>query len=260
MATFIIPIAPLIAVLVVLIRVGFLVAMIPIFGDRGLPVRVRAILVIALTAIMAPVAVPRFVVVPDSLFALGIGLIPEALIGFTFGLIGRLMFGSVQFAGQLAGREMGFAMANEIDPSSGVSITVIGQVQVMMGMLLFFCTGAYLVFFEALADSFRAIPPFGAKLDASLFDLMNHCASRMFYYGLKINFPLIGTIICVNTTFAMLAKAVPSLNIMMESFPVRILCGLAVMAISVPFAIVLVIEALGEMSQMVRQAGGLLAP
>jgi len=260
MTTFHIPIAPLLSAAVILTRVSFLLVFMPLFGESHTPGRVRVLLAVALTMILAPLRLVDLSAFPTTLPALIVGLAPEALIGLTLALVGRMIFGAVQFAGQLAGREMGFAMGNEIDPSSGIQITVVAQLQYAAAVVIFLASGAYSIFFQAIADSFRLIPPFGARATPSLFELVRAAAAYMFYLGLKLNFPIIGTMICVNVTFAMLAKAVPHLNIFIESFPVRILAGLFVLSVSMTFFASLVHQSFGEMDRQVAYALRALSP
>ncbi|MCX7014525.1 MAG: flagellar biosynthetic protein FliR [Candidatus Sumerlaeota bacterium] len=260
MTTLTLPLAPLLAAIVILVRVGFLVAFMPLFGESSTPAQVRVLLAVALTMILAPLGMVDAASIPFSVPALIVGLLPEALVGLTLAMIGRLLFGAIQFAGELAGREMGFAAANDLDPTSQTQVATVAQLQYALAVLIFFATGAHAIFFQALAESFRLIPPFGARAGGPLMQLMSDAAARMFYLALKLNFPVIGALICVNATFAMLAKAVPQLNILMESFPIRIMAGLVILSVCATLFAAMVSESFSDMGRQAFAAIHAMAP
>lgn len=258
--SFSLPIEPILAAVVVLIRVSFLIGFMPALGDGFSPVRVRIVFAIALTMLLAPLGLPAITALPRSLPALGLAMVPEALIGATLGLLGRMMFAAVQIAGSLAGHEMGFSMASEIDPMSNLPDAVIAQLQYALAMMIFFFTDAHALFLHALSESFRVIPPFGAHFSESVFSLIRAASVQMFYLGVKINFPVLATLLCVNVTFAMLAKAVPGLNVMIESFPIRIMAGLIVLTLTLSFLGVILRQSFGSLDAQLAQALKALAP
>ncbi len=255
-----IPIEPILCALVILVRVSFMVAFMPLFSDQMTPATLRAALAVGLTIALAPAGVVRIESLPPSIGALAFGLLPEAIVGLTLAMLGRILFAVVQFAGQMAGHEMGFAMASEIDPSTGLNIAVVGQMQYILAVMIFLVSGLDAVFFRALADSFALIPPFAARPSPPLLQLLNDSTSRIFYLGLKLNFPIVGVMLAVNVTIALMARAVTGLNVMMESFPARILAGLAVILLSLPYFAYLLREPFGEFAGQLSLAIRYLAP
>jgi flagellar biosynthetic protein FliR len=255
-----IPVEPLIEGLVLLMRVGFIVAFMPIFGETLTPRPVRALFAVSIVLLLAPLRPLAGFAMPQSLPALMLGLLPEALIGLSLGLIGRLFFAAVQLAGQMAGREMGFFMANEVDPTTSIRINILSHMQYALAVFLFLFTPAHAYFFEAIVDSLRLIPPFQAQLTGALPALITELSAYMFYLGVKINFPILGALICVNATFVMITKAAPGLNIMIESFPIRILAGFLVLTASVGFIAATINQSFGHMTQQMAQAVRLMTP
>ena len=255
-----IPLAPLLGAAAIMIRVMFLLAFMPIIGDSFAPARIRVVFAVALTLLLVPIWGGTVRVFPSSIPGLAVAMLPEALIGAALGLLGRIMFAAVQFAGQLAGHEMGFSTANEIDPMSGIPDVVVGQMQYILAIAIFFFTAAHASFFNALSESFRLIPAFSANASESLLGLIRQASAQMFYLGVKINFPVLATLICVNVTFAMLAKAVPGLNVMIESFPVRIGAGMVVLTLSISFISVILRQSFGQLDQQLISAINALAP
>lgn len=260
MSNFAIPTEPLLAAAVIFIRISFLFTVMPIFSDAIVSLRIRTTFAFAFTMLIAPMGLVSFPSPPASVAAFVFGLLPEALIGLTLGIIGRIMFAAVQLAGQISGRQMGFSMAREIDPSSGLQITVVAQMQYIMMLLIFLHCGIDGHFYHALVDSFRVMPPFSARVSQSLIELISNSAANLFVTGVRLNFPIIGAMVVINITFAILARAVSGFNVMMESFPVRILAGIALMGAIMPYVAYLFQELFGQLAQDLPTAVRLMTP
>ena len=61
----------------------------------------------------------------------------EACVGGVMGLAVMLLFGALAFTGQLIGVQMGFAIANVVDPTTNQQNGVLAQVLNLMGLSLF---------------------------------------------------------------------------------------------------------------------------
>jgi hypothetical protein len=108
---------PLPFVLVVARLSGLVIAS-PIFGHGLVPARVRAGLVGVLALALAPV-VPAPHLDPATPAWTLAGLVAlEGVIGVCLGFVAQLIFAGVQLGGQVAGIQVGFGIANVIDPTS----------------------------------------------------------------------------------------------------------------------------------------------
>jgi len=79
-----------------------------------------------------------------------------------------LVMAAVELAGNILGFQVGFAMANVLDPVSQVQTPVFGQLMTVLATLLYFQVDGHLLVLLALGSSFQLIPPFGAHLSAPL--------------------------------------------------------------------------------------------
>jgi flagellar biosynthetic protein FliR len=64
----------------------------------------------------------------------------------------------------------------------------------------------------------------------------------MFIVGLKLAAPVLVVILLINILLALLGRAVIQINVFVLSFPVTIAGGLAVLAMSAPFVVELLVE------------------
>src|SRR4030067_1087242 len=75
-----------------------------------------------------------------------------------------------EFAGQVAGFQMGIGMASAYDPIHSAQITVLGKFLSILTLLIFLTVNGHLMLIMALKKSFDVIPPYGFALSGTLTD------------------------------------------------------------------------------------------
>ena len=209
----------------VLIRVSVLIFLMPLFGARNVPVLWKAGLSFVLAVLLTPV-----VPVPETLPAtppeLILGIASEVLMGLiaVFGVL--ILFASVQLAGQMMSFQMGFSMARAIDPNTGAQSTALSQFLYLFTVLLFFAIDGHHLMIQAIAASFRLVPPGGASFPPSLSEAVVGLSGHMFVIGLKIAAPIMIALFLSNLCLGIVARTVPQVNILMIGFPINIGIGL----------------------------------
>lgn len=222
---FSLPMEPVLAFLLVFVRVTLFLTLLPVYGEAFTPVSVRALLGMAVALVLTPVVHVSVAVFPQSVLDFVLLMLPEAFVGFLLGMVGRLLFGAVQFAGMLIGNDLGFNMANVVNPDQS-QIPVMGEFLYVCALLLFFAVHGDHAFFLALERSFHVAPPGAVHMPLGVAAFFNGQATAMFVVGVQLSLPIMAVAFVVNVGMGMLVKALPQLNVFMESFPVRIIVGL----------------------------------
>ena len=218
--------------LLVLMRAGALLVSLPFLSSPSIPGLVKAGLALSLAILIAPAVKLPAELLPRDLPHLALMGVGEIFIGLILGLAVRLILTAVQIMGQLAGFQMGFAVANVFDPIGGEQVSVLAQFCYLMALLTFFAVGGHLNFFAALHDSFKAVPPGQWRLTRDLFDQVMTLSSLMFSLALKIGAPVIGALIFLQVAMGVLAKTVPQMNILVVGFPLTISVGLVFLSLT----------------------------
>ena len=152
----------LLPVAMVFARTTAFVFTLPLFSSRSVPALLKAGLGMMLTVFFAHVvAAPAGAGGPVSPILMIVLLAREALCGLAIGLAARLIFTAVQQGGILIGRQMGFAMASVIDPSSGQQTQPFGIYLDVVFSLLFFAAGGHHLLLRLLQRSFDVLPVAG---------------------------------------------------------------------------------------------------
>src|SRR5439155_511776 len=97
----------------------------------------------------------------------GAMLAAESALGVLLGLVAQFIFAGVQLGSQLAGIQMGFGIANLIDPQTHSQVTIIAQWQQLLTLLVFLVLDVHHLLIRALLESFRTAAPGGVGHSAA---------------------------------------------------------------------------------------------
>jgi len=225
------------AVLVAL-RVGALMTFAPFFGNESVPNQVKAALTVLLTVLLLPVYISG--PAPANLLSGGIAhwimlALGEIAVGMMAGFTTQFVFDGMILAGQIAGFQFGFSLANIIDPNSQVEITVLSTLHELVALLIFMEIGAHRWLLRAVAVSFRMVP-LGAAASGHLpAQEFLRISAAMWLIGAEIAFPVVLATMIVDLTIGFLAKAAPQFPALFFGISVKVLLGLAVMYGAVAF-------------------------
>jgi flagellar biosynthesis protein FliR len=239
---FVLPIEPVLVFILIFIRALLLLSFLPVYGEVFTPIRVRVLLGVTLSMVMVSIVDLNLNLFPQSIPEFFILMLPEALLGFSIGLVGRLLFGAMQFGGTVIGKEIGFQFANMLDPSQTVQIPVVGQMMYVASLLVFLAVRGDHQFFLAFERSFRLAPPGFFNTPDNLHVFFNERATEMFIVGVQLALPVIASIFIVNMGMGMMAKGVPQMHVFMESFPIKILVGLILLSVLSSFLIQVMVD------------------
>jgi len=243
------PIDQLQLFLFVLVRVSAILFSLPFLESRSVPVMIKVSLAVAVAMMITPrLAVPVPNLFGDP-FSLGLAIMAEAAIGWTIGLSVQLLFAGVQLAGQLAGFQMGFAIANVVDPASSSQIPILAQFLNLFALMLFFSINAHFYFIKAMMEAFDLIAPMSAQIDGRLTQFIMKMAGNAFMIAIKISAPVMVALMLAKVALGLTARTVPQMHIFIVSMPLQILMGLIFLSFSLPYISAFLQTAFRELGQ-----------
>jgi flagellar biosynthetic protein FliR len=216
-----------------LLRISAMFVTLPVFSLQAVPARIRLMLSAALTFVVMPLlpAVPA--IEPFSLQGFW-AAIAQVMIGLSTGFIVQLVFAAITFAGQGVALSMGLGFASMVDPQNGQQVPVVAQFYVITSTLVFLGLDGHLLLINMLLDSFTSLP---IGIDGlSKADIWSIIAwsSRVFADGLLLAMPIIVSLLLVNISFGVAARAAPQLNIFSVGFPVTLMLGIVLIWLTLP--------------------------
>ncbi|MDL2275264.1 flagellar biosynthetic protein FliR [Desulfosarcina sp. OttesenSCG-928-G10] len=235
MVTLNLPLELVYSVLLVFLRVVGIVFSAPLFDSSTIPVIFKTGLALAVSILVAPTLHLPVAMADLALIPFVIGVISEIFIGVAIGLSVKLIFSSIQLAGQVAGYQMGFAIANVMDPVTSLQIPILSQVYNVVAMLVFVTVDGHHIFVRALVDSYAVVPPLLIKVRPGLAGMMMKMGADLFIVAVRIGAPLIAVMLLTSVGLGLVARTVPQMNVFIVAMPLQILIGLLFMMICAPF-------------------------
>jgi flagellar biosynthetic protein FliR len=208
---------------------------VPLFGSKSIPAPIKAGLLLSISFFLFPILNLDVSASPTEVIPFGLGIICEILLGISIGLSVKLLFAGIQLAGQLVGFQMGLAIVNVMDPQSSAQVPILAQFNNLVAMLVFLAINAHHWFLRALVESFNMVPLFNFSLTHSLINQLIMIAGNMFVVAIKIGAPIIATMLITSVAFGLVARTVPQMHIFIIAMPLKILVGLLVLSLTMPY-------------------------
>jgi flagellar biosynthetic protein FliR len=160
---------------------------------------------------------------------LGAMALRELLIGLFLSFLLHLTTLVIRVGGELIGHEMGFMIASQVDPATGMQTPLIVSMYETLFLLALMATNGHFFLFRGLAASFERAPVGGLSFDQGLGAMIGHVFGDMFAAGLVFAAPVMALLALVSLLMGLLSRAVPQLNVLELGFTIRILFALVVM-------------------------------
>jgi flagellar biosynthetic protein FliR len=165
---------------------------------------------------------------------LGLMAMREALIGIFLGFALQLVLLSVRVAGELVGQEMGFMVASQVDPQSGVSSTLVTNLYENLFLLVLLALNGHHWLLRSLERSFVHAPVGRLELGERIAPTAVSMFAEMFRAGLVFAAPVMVFLVLVSLVIGLLARAVPALNVLEVGFTLRVLVALIALFLFAP--------------------------
>ena len=219
----------------VLLRVGAILMSIPIFDSRGIPFFFKIALAFATGIVLFPLLKLDAAPIASDFFTLSISVAGEIFLGLAIGFSVKLIFAGIQLAGQLAGYQMGLALANVMDPATSEQVPLLAQFNNLIGLLVFLSINAHYWFIKALTESFRLVPPLNVKFGSSLMEHLIQLSGDMFVIAIEVGAPVIAAMLITSVAFGLVARTVPQMNVFIVAMPLKIGVGLLFIGFGLPY-------------------------
>ena len=222
----------LLVAILVLTRLSGLAMAAPVVGSRSVPVRVRVLLVLALTLLVAPLQWGTAIDVPKTLPQLALLISHEVLVGLSLGLGLTILLLGVQLAGHLASQMSGLALADALDPNFDTSVPIVSQLLDVVTVLMFVAMGGHRMIVSALLDSFQGMPPGSAGLSADAWGGLIEILRQSFVLGVRTAAPIIVSLLLSVLVMGLISRTLPQLNILAVGLSLNSMVMLATLAVS----------------------------
>lgn len=223
------------AALVVFLRVGAMMALLPAFGEAVVPLRVRVALALAFTAVITPALAAELPEVPQQPVALFRLVATETLAGFVLGAGLRLFVIVLQIAGTIAAQATSLSQffgGAGVDPQPAMS-----QILVMGGLALAVTLGLHVRLAELLLLSYQLFAPGQFLFPADTADWGVAQVSQAFSLAFTLAMPFVILSLVFYVALGAINKAMPQLMVAFVGAPAITFAGLALLFMSAPLVL-----------------------
>ncbi|MEM9708771.1 MAG: flagellar biosynthetic protein FliR [Pseudomonadota bacterium] len=216
----------------VFLRVGAMLGVLPVFGERSVPERVRIALAAALSLVVAPAAFPEI----DGALSRGAGTLAllgsEIIAGLLLGLAIRFFVLALQTAGTIAAQATSLAQifgTAIVDPQPALS-----HVMVLAGLALIVILGLHVKIVSYIIVSYKLFPPASLPNAVDLRIWGTGHTGAMFALAFTLAAPFVIVSLLYNLALGAINRAMPQLMVAFVGAPAITFAALLLMALSLP--------------------------
>ncbi|OMF36795.1 flagellar biosynthetic protein FliR [Paenibacillus sp. FSL H8-0548] len=222
--------------LLIFCRITAFFVVAPVFSSRGVPNVFKIGLGFFISLFVFLTYGMQQTIVPDAEYVLV--LFREILIGVLMGYVVYLFFTVVQTAGAFMDLQVGFAMANIVDPHTGTSAPLLGNFKYMMLIVVFLMMNGHHFLLTALMDSYKWMPLsnelFSRMMSGGITDFLTRAVGNTFLLALQIAAPLVVAMFLTDVGLGFLTKTAPQFNVFVIGIPLKLIIGMVLLTLLMP--------------------------
>lgn len=223
------------AAFLVFLRVGAAMALMPVFGEMVVPVRVRLALTLAFTLVVFPTTRVSLGAVIETVPVVQLALL-EVAAGLLLGLSLRLLIVALHVAGSIA------AQATSLSQLLGGALVdpqpALGNILLWAALALAATMGLHLHVAAFLIQSYLIIPPGSVLPAADILQWLVPSVAQMFQFAFLAAMPFVAASLMYNLTLGAINRAMPQLMVAFVGAPAITLGALVLLFLSAPLILI----------------------
>ena len=221
------------AVFLLSLRLAAIFAMTPLLLAFSVPAVVRVLFVVGMAAALALGIPPDARSVGLSMQAgeLFAACLVELSLGATLALGLLAAFAAISFAGRLIDQQIGFGMAQVFDPLTRRQIPVLNSAFDKLGVIVFVLADGPHALLRGISFSLDRFPLGHAWSIGASAPWIIKQAGALFTLGFALAAPVVVCLLMVELALGVVARNLPQMNMFVIGMPVKIVVGLAALAL-----------------------------
>lgn len=218
----------------VFVRVGAMLFTAPLLSGRTVPSMLKVGLALLLTFLLVPINQAHFTEVPFEWLPLSILVLKELGVGIIVGFVANLVFSAMQLAGQFLGLQIGFSLANVLDPLYSESISIVDQLYTILAGLIFLAIDGHHMLILAIQQTLDLVPIGTLQITGPMVNQLITLTSGVFVAAVRIALPVIASLLLADIALGLMSRTLPQMNIFIVGLPVKLFVGFLVMLVTLP--------------------------
>lgn len=230
--------------LLVFLRVGAMMALIPAFGEQSVPVRVRLAIALAFTLVVLPAVASTIGADPATEASILLNCLAEVLAGLLFGMMLRFFVFALTVAGMIAAQSTSlsqlFGNSAGGEPSPAAS-----HLLVSAGLALAASLGLHVHVAAYMIASYDLIPAGTLPSAQDVATAGMGEVARMMSLAFSLAAPFLIAALLYNVMLGIINRAMPQLMVTFIGAPVITAGGLLLLVVAAPLMLNIWVQALG---------------
>ncbi len=227
---------------VVFLRVGPIIALFPGFGEQSVPVRIKLVLALAMTAIVAPAIAPDVHGVSQGSTHLVWLVLTETTVGTFIGIGIRLFLLALQTAGSIAAQST--SLSQILGNTGAAPLPAMGFVLVTGALALAMMLGLHVRLAEMAVLSYRVLPVARMPDAATVTQWGIGRVAHAFGFAFTLAAPFVIVSVLYNLTLGIINRAMPQLMVVFVGAPAITGAALFLLMLLAPTMTAIWVEAL----------------
>jgi flagellar biosynthetic protein FliR len=239
---------------IVFARVGAAFAVLPGFAEAAVPARVRLLVAVAVTVVIAPSVAPGLPALPVEPAGLVLATGVEIVTGIFLGLVARMVLSAAQIAGTIIGYQTSLASAFAFDPGTQQQGVITAAWMSILALTVMFAADMHHLLLRAVADSYVVFPA-GSPIDPGEFAAAaTTMVARSFSLGMRMAMPFFVYAILLFVGFGLVQRLMPQMQVFFVAMPLQLMLGLILLAMGTFLAMTAFLDELGaSLAGLLRQ-------
>jgi flagellar biosynthetic protein FliR len=226
----------------ILLRVGPVMALMPAFSEQSVPPRVKLILALAFTIVVAPAVPPFYAGPPGDISDLILYSATETISGLAIGFGVRMFVLALQTAGAIAAQST--SLSQLLGGAASEPLPAMGHVLLISGLALAMMTGLHIRMAQLLILSYEILPA-GQFPDARILAAWGTGnVAKAFALAFTLAAPFVILSVLYNLTLGVINRAMPQLMVAFVGAPVITAGGLLMLMLMSPLMLAVWIDAM----------------
>ncbi len=223
------------ALLLVFVRLGSALMLMPGFGESYISPRIRLLLALAVTVVVQPV-LPQGTIppLPDSAVAMFLLVLGESFVGLFLGSLARILMAALSIGGMMIATVTGLANALTNDPTAAQQGSIAGSFLSTLALLIIVLLDLHHLLLRGVIESYELFLPGQSILVGDVSQMITRGVAQAFLLGFQIASPFIAVGLIFNLGLGLLSRLMPQMQVFFIAIPLQILIGMGILMIALP--------------------------
>lgn len=219
--------------LLIMIRVSSFIVVSPVFFPKGINNIFKIIFSFAFSLILFSIIAPDIKITVQNEVQYIFLIFSEVIIGILIGIFVNLLFQLFSGIGSILDSQGGFSSAQIFDPMTNNNSSVIEKFFYWISLSVFIILNGHHYFIRAFIFSYDKIKIGDLNFTSNLLDSFVNTTVIIFRSSFMIIVPIIIVLIFVDVILGIISRIIPKINIIIISFPFKIVVTVGLLIISV---------------------------